>query len=80
MPPEKVTIGVYFKSLLGLTASSKSIAKYLPDWVERWGKLQFKGNAECVRSHWAHGLVREKSRDASFVRVSLWVMIGSAVN
>ena len=79
-PSEKVAIAVYFKFLLGLTASSKSIAKCLPDRVERWGKLRFKGNAECVRSRWAHGLVRETCRDASFARVSLLWMIHSAVN
>ena len=71
---------MYFKSLLGLTVSSKSIAKFLPDRVERWGKLRFKNDAECVRSQWAHTLVRETSRDASFARVSLRVMIRSAVN
>jgi len=36
MPTEKVAIGVYFKNLLGLAASSKLVAKYLPDKVERW--------------------------------------------
>ena len=42
-PTEKVAFGVYFKNLLGLAASSKLIAKYLPDRVERWGKIRFKG-------------------------------------
>ena len=36
---EKVMIGVYFQSLLGLKSSSKLIGKYLPDRVERWGKM-----------------------------------------
>ena len=43
-PTEKVVIGVYFKNLLGLTASSKLIAKYITDSVERWGKIHFKGD------------------------------------
>lgn len=70
-PTEKVAIGVYFKNLLGLAASSKLIAKYIPDKVERWGKIRFKRDAECVRSRWAHDLVRGTHRDASFARVSL---------
>ena len=68
---EKVAIGVYFKGLLGLAASSKLIGKYLPDRVERWGKMRFKGDAECIRSRWAHESVRETYRDASFARVGL---------
>jgi len=67
---EKVAIGVYFQSLLGIAASSKSIAKYLPEQVEQWGKIRFKGDAECVRSRWANESVRETHRDASFARVS----------
>ena len=62
-------IGMYFKNLLGLTESLKSIVKYLPDWVERWGKMQFKGDAECIRSHWAHEAVKEIDCDASFARL-----------
>ena len=69
-PTEKVAIGVYFKNLLELAASSKSIAKHIPDKIERWGKIRFKGDAECVRSSWAHESVRETHRDASFARVS----------
>ena len=56
-PTEKVAIGVCFKNLLGLAASSKLITKYLPDRVERWGKIRFKG-------------VRETDHNASFARVS----------
>ena len=78
-PSEKVAIGMYFKSLLGLTASSKLIAKYLPTRVERWGKMRFKNDAECVRSRWAHESVRETSRDASFARVSP-LILHSVVN
>ena len=62
---------MYFKNLLGLTASSKSIAKYLPDRVEWWGKMRFKGDAECIRSRWAHEMVKEIYRDASFARLDL---------
>ena len=62
---------MYFKNLLGLTASLKSIVKYLPDWVEWWGKMQFKGDAECIRSCWAHKVVKEIYRDASFARLDL---------
>ena len=69
-PTEKVVITVYFKNLLGLAASSKLIAKHLPDNIERWGKIRFKGDAECVRSCWAHGSVWETHCDASFARVS----------
>ena len=69
-PTKKVAIGVYFQNLLGLKVSSKLIGKYLPDQVERWGKMRFKGDAECVRSRWAHEAVRETHRDASFARVS----------
>ena len=68
---EKVAIGVYFRGLLGLEASPKSIARYLPDQVERWGKMRFKNDAECVRSRWAHEAVRETHRDASFARLEL---------
>ena len=71
MPTEKVAIGVYFKNLLGLTASSKLVAKYSPDKVKQWGKICFKGNAECVRSHWAHESVRETHQDVSFARLEL---------
>jgi hypothetical protein len=67
---ERTAIGVYFKNLLEITASPKLIAKYLPNQVERWGKIRFKGDAECVRSRWAHESVRETYRDASFARVS----------
>ena len=49
-PTEKVAIGVYFQNLLGLTASPRLIAKYLPDKVEWWGKMRFRGDAECVQS------------------------------
>ena len=49
-PTEMVVIAVYFKNLLGLTVSSKLIVKYLPDEVEWWEKLHFKGDAECVWS------------------------------
>ena len=45
--------------------------EYLPDKIERWGKIRFKGDAESVRSRWAHMLVRETSRDASFARLDL---------
>lgn len=69
-PSEKVAIGVYFQQALGLSASSKLIAKYLPDQVERWGKMRIKGNAECIRSRYANESVRETYRDASFARVS----------
>ena len=51
MPPEKVAIGVYFKNLLGIAAIAKSIAKYVPDKVERW-KMRFKNDTNefhCVR-------------------------------
>ena len=68
-PTERVAIGVYFQSFLGLKASSKLIGKYLPDRVERWGKMRFKGDAESVRSRWAHEAVRETYCDASFARV-----------
>ena len=34
MPLEKVAIGVYSKNLLGIAATAKSIAKYVPDKVE----------------------------------------------
>ena len=64
-------ISVYFKNLLGLTASLKSIVKYLPNRVERWGKMWFKGDAECIRSRWAHKVVKEIYRDASFARLDL---------
>ena len=67
---EKIAIGVYFQNMLGLTKSAKIIANYIPNQVERWGKMRFKGDAECVRSRWAHDLVRETYRDASFARVS----------
>ena len=62
---------MYFKNLLGLTASSKSIAKYLPNQVKQWGKMWFKGDAECIRSHWAHEVVKEIYHDASFARLDL---------
>ena len=61
---------MYFKNLLGLTASSKLIAKYLPDKIEWWGKICFKGDVECIWSSWAHESVRETHQDASFARVS----------
>jgi len=70
---EKVAIGVYFWGLLGLEASPKLIGKYLPDQVEQWGKMHFKGDAECIRSRWAHEAVRETYRDASFARLELVV-------
>src|SRR6267154_5498792 len=69
-PPKKVAIGAYFQQLLGC-AASKLIAKYIPDKVGQWAKTRSKGDAECVRSHWAHESVREPYRDASFARVSL---------
>ena len=62
-----------FIALLGLTVSPKLIAKYLPDKVEWWGKMRFRGDAECVRSCWAHESVRETHRDASFARFELMV-------
>ena len=68
---EKVAIGVYFRALLGLEASPRTIGSYVPDQVERWGKMRFKGDAECVRSRWAHEAVRETYRDASFARLEL---------
>jgi len=71
VPTKKVVIGMYFRNLLGLTASSRLIAKYLPDKVERWGKMRFKGDAECVRSQWAHESVRETHQDVSFARLEL---------
>jgi hypothetical protein len=67
---KRVAIAMYFRGLLGLAASPKLIAKYLPDQVEWWGKMRFKGDAECVRSLWAHQSVRETYCDASFARVS----------
>lgn len=73
-PTEKVAISVYFQGLLGLESSSKLIGKYLPDRVERWGKMRFKGDAECVKSRWAHEAVRETHRDASFARVSASIL------
>jgi len=60
---EKVAIGIYFWGLLGLKASVKSIGS--------WGKMHFKGDAECVRSCWAHEAVRETYHDASFARLEL---------
>jgi hypothetical protein len=68
---EKVAIGVYFRGLLELKASAKLIGRYLPDRVERWGKMRFKGDAECVRSCWAHETVKETYRNASFARLEL---------
>ena len=64
-------IGVYFRNLLELTVSAKSIAKYIPNEVEWWGKMHFKNDGECIQSHWAHELVKEMNQDASFARVSL---------
>jgi len=71
MSTEKVMIGIYFQGLLGLKASARSIGSYLPDQVKQWGKMRFKGDAECVRSHWAHEAVRETYCDASFARFEL---------
>jgi len=68
---KKVVIGIYFQGLLGLKASARSIGSYLPDQVEQWGKMCFKGDAKCVRSHWAHEAVRETYHDASFARFEL---------
>jgi len=68
---EKAVISIYFQGLLGLKASVKSIGSYLPDQVEQWGKMHFKGNAKCVRSCWAHEAVRETYCDASFARLEL---------
>jgi len=61
---------MYFQGLLGLAASSRLIGKYLPDQVEWWGKMCFKGDAECIKSHWAHESVRETYHEAFFARVS----------
>jgi hypothetical protein len=47
---KKVTIAMYFWGLLELKASLQFIKKYLPDQVKQWGKMHFKGDAECVRS------------------------------
>ena len=33
--------------------------------------MRFKGDAECVRSHWAHEAVKETYHGASFVRLEL---------
>ena len=52
----------------------KLIAKYIPNKVEWWGKICFKCDTECVQSHWVHDLVRGTHRDASFARVSLWIL------
>ena len=68
---EKVVISIYFQDLLGLKASPKSIGNYLPDQVKQWGKMCFKGDAECVRSHWAHEAVKEMYHDVSFARLEL---------
>ena len=68
---EKVVISIYFQDLLGLKASPKSIGNYLPDQVKRWGKMHFKGDAECIRSCWAHEAVKEMYHDASFARLEL---------
>ena len=67
---EKVAIRVYFKNLLGFAVSSKLIAKYVPDRVERWGKIHFKGDVEYVRSHWALESVQETHCDVSFAHIS----------
>jgi len=71
MSTEKVVIRVYFWGLLGLKASAQSIQSYLPDQVEQWGKMCFKGDAKCIRSCWAHEAVRETYHDASFARLEL---------
>ena len=66
---EKVTIAVYFKNYLELEISPQQLAKYIPDVVHWWGKIQIKGDPEMIHSEWAQWNLNEKHRDALYARV-----------
>ena len=69
-PNEKMAIAVYFVQQLSIAVKSKRLMRYLPDQIERWGKIRIIGESECVRSIYGQRSVGETHRDASFARVS----------
>ena len=69
-PNEKMAIAVYFIQQLSIAVKAKHLMRYLPDQIERWGKIRIIGESECVRSIYGQKSVGETQRDASFARVS----------
>ena len=49
----------------------KTLTRYIPSTIEKWGKIRIIGESECVRSVYGQSSVGDKRRDASFARVSL---------
>ena len=49
----------------------KQLTCYLPNTVEKWGKIWIIGESECVQSVYGQNSVGENCRDVSFARVSL---------
>ena len=66
-----MAIAVYFTQQLSISVTAKRLIRYLPDQVERWGKIRIIGESECVQSIYGRKSVGETRRDASFARVSL---------
>jgi hypothetical protein len=67
---ERRLAAVYIKQAEGLRASAQSIAKELPEQIQRWGKYRVHKERNVVRSAWAAGRIsKDRLRDSSYVRV-----------
>ena len=67
----KIAIAVYYAQQVSPSRKMKRLTHYLPNTVDKWGKIRIIGESECVRSVYGQISVGENRRDASFARVSL---------
>lgn len=54
-----MAIAVYFTQQLSIPVTAKRLIRYLPDQVDRWGKIRIIGESECERSVYAQNSARE---------------------